>query len=135
MLAYLLLFAALVWAAAEDVRRRIIPDTVHVLILISGLLFIFVYHQPWVTRLIAFLAVSGLLLLAILLTDFAGGDVKLIASLSFALGLLPGLLSLMAGFLLAAVYLLLQKRKSNGVPLAPFILAGCLTTLAAQKMI
>lgn len=135
MIAYILFFSALLWAAVEDLRRRIIPDAVHFIIMASGLVFIFFYNQSWSTRLIAFTVMSLLMVIAILALDFAGGDVKLMASVSFALGFFPGLLSLMVGLFLAAIFAMPRKRKKTGVPLAPFILAGCLSVLTVQNFI
>lgn len=129
MIGYAVLFLALAIAAITDIRKRIIPDTVHIALLVSGVILIFGYGQPWVTRISAFFIV-GILMLFVGVLDLAGGgDMKIMPCLVFVLGFFPGLCALIVSLYFAAICSLLRKRD---VPLAPFLLCGCITVLAVQ---
>lgn len=128
MIGYIFLFLSLVIATITDIRKRIIPDTVHIALLVSGVILIFGYNEPWKSRLIAFAVVGAMMILAGL-AGFAGGDIKIMPCLAFALGFFPGLCALTVSLYLAAIYSLSRKRD---VPLAPFLLCGCTAVLAIQ---
>jgi len=130
MMAAGVLAVALIAATVSDIRTRKIPDFVHILLLLSGGVAIFFYEGGWVSRAAGLLAV-GLMMLGVGLTmpKLGGGDIKMGASLAFAVGIIPACYALLLGFGLAAVFLLIRKRRRKiediVVPLAPFISAGC----------
>ena len=142
-----ILFAALlIMAAVSDIRRREIPDTISVLILISGLWGI----KP-IPAVLGLVITGAPYLFAALLfcrrEDFAigGGDIKLMAACGFVLGAWGGIfqsiisltLALIAGLIIC---LFSKGKKLNTVtlPLAPFFCAGgifsyCMFILTAKN--
>jgi leader peptidase (prepilin peptidase)/N-methyltransferase len=122
-----LLLAYSVW----DIRKRIGPDTLNVLISCTGLLT----FTP--DKLAGVLLALPLLIAALIREDgMGGGDIKLTAAAGFVLGLPAGTSGLILGLSSAALYYLAIKgiRKLKGLetpeasayalPLAPFLSAG-----------
>lgn len=137
MIATLLLFLALVLGAVQDIRKREIPDTVHLLLLASGLFRIFLYGGAWLNRVVGFLLI-GVLMLAVSLIQngLGGGDVKEVASITFAMGFLPASLSFLLSFLLAGIGSLIASavnKKTTAIPLAPFLAVGCVAVFVLAK--
>ena len=127
------LFAALCIASISDIRTRKIPDHVHILLLVSGILSVTLYGSDWVSRAAGFLAVGVMMLIIGLASEnLGGGDIKMGACLAFALDLLPACYSLLTGFGLAAIFLLIRKgckKPDMPIPLAPFLTVGCIAAL------
>ena len=127
MFAFLLILAA-VW----DVRKREIPDTISLLLMITGLLAI----DPW--NAFSGLVMTGLpyFLAAILIHrdngfSIGGGDIKLMASCGFVLGAPLGAMQSVISLVLAmiaglCIRLSSESKKLNSItlPLAPFFCAG-----------
>jgi leader peptidase (prepilin peptidase)/N-methyltransferase len=127
------LFAVfLILAAVWDLRKREIPDTISVLIMITGLLAV----KPWDAFLGFLLTGLPYLLVAVLIqkdTGFSmgGGDIKLMAACGFVLGVpLGALQSIVSLFIALLVGLCIRflsgnnKIDSIALPLAPFFCAG-----------
>lgn len=125
----ILLVMGLGLATAFDLWKRIIPDTVHVLLLFSGMASIFLEGGEWLSRVAGFLLVGACLLgVGIWSGNLGGGDVKFGASLAFALGLWEGGTALLFGLMLAALCCAVRNQqfhKREAIPLAPCITAGC----------
>ena len=118
--------------AAADLKFRIIPDQLVILLAVSSLGFI-QYHENWKSMLFGAAAGFALMGATALLGKFAyrrdavgGGDVKLFA----ALGLVTGLWGILTVFALTAlisgghmVWLLARKKvkKTDTVPMVPYI--------------
>lgn len=131
-IAQVVLFSCLLLTASLwDIRKRIIPDTICVLIALAGLLM----FEP--KNLMG--ALLGLpLLIAALLSEggMGGGDVKLVAACGFARGLPEGCVGLFLGLSAALVWsglangILRAKRipiksaKAFALPMAPFLSLG-----------
>ena len=127
MFAFLLILAA-VW----DVRKREIPDTISLLLVITGLLAI----DPWDA--FSGLVMTGLpyFLAAILIHrdngfSIGGGDIKLMASCGFVLGAPLGAMQSVISLVLAmiaglCIRLSSESKKLNSItlPLAPFFCVG-----------
>lgn len=122
-----LLLTASVW----DIRKRIVPDTLCALIFCTGLLA----YTP--DKLSGILLALPLLIAALIKEGgMGGGDVKLVASAGFVLGLPAGTVGLILGLTAVLGYDLLCKgirklKKSKApvagervLPLAPFLSAG-----------
>ncbi|NLU24195.1 MAG: prepilin peptidase [Clostridiales bacterium] len=122
-----LLLAASVW----DLRKRIVPDTLCILIFCLGL--------PSLTpdKLSGILLALPLLIAALIKEDgMGGGDIKITAAAGFVLGLPAGTAGLILGLTAVLGYDLLCKgirklKKSKApvagervLPLAPFLSAG-----------
>lgn len=123
ILSNLLFVLTLIYAGIYDYKERIIPDRVHLIIIIVTLL----------TRFNPIQSVLGLLILPIpfIIPIFfnenciGGGDIKLVGVIGFFLGLTKGTLAIIIGLLLSTIVsLLLRKYKTELVPLAPFLATG-----------
>jgi len=126
------LFCCLLLAAsAWDIRKRIVPDTLNVLIFCAGL--------PTFTpdKLAGALLALPLLIAALMRQGgMGGGDIKLTAAAGFVLGLPAGIMGLIFGLSAVLLYHLLIRviRKlmqlkapaasERVLPLAPFLSAG-----------
>lgn len=121
--------------AISDIKYRIIPDQLVILLAVTAVGFIN-YHFGWQDCLLG--AAAGLgIMLAIAATGWllwrrpvlGGGDVKLFAALGLVSGLSGILLIMGITALISAVgflYFLIQKkvRKTDALPLAPYIAAA-----------
>ena len=125
-----LLLAASVW----DLRKRIVPDTLCVLIFCLGL------RTLTPDKLFGVLLALPLLIAALIKEDgMGGGDIKITAAAGFVLGLPAGTAGLILGLTAVLGYDLLCKgirklKKSKApvagervLPLAPFLSAGFIT--------
>lgn len=126
------LFVALLFSASFcDVKKRIIPDTVSLLIFLTG----FLNFEP--VRLLGILAALPLFFAALFWGGVGGGDVKLMAAAGFVLGLQRGMAALCLGLaallLYYAVYIIVQKLRGRkcqrAFPLAPFLSVGCIAIM------
>ena len=121
-------FAGLLTAASLwDVRKRVIPNTLCVLILLAGLM----RFSP--ANVFGILTALPLLVAAMLKPDgMGGGDVKLTAACGFVLGFGRGVAGLALGLALTLLfYGALRLRRGAGnapkaLPLAPFLSCGFL---------
>lgn len=119
-LRYILFCALLIIAGVFDGMTREIPDCLHLLIAIVGL----IGFQP-VPALLGFVLVPLPFLIAALKTEkMGGGDVKLMAACGFALGVTGGVWMMIWGLILALLWNAAFGRGKNSFPLAPFLAAG-----------
>lgn len=123
------LYVALLCAASVfDLRRRVIPDRLNLVIALCALLC----FSP--EKLLGLAVALPFLLAAIFCGGLGGGDIKLMAASGLVLGLARGLLAAMAGLCLLLLYAAGQKiysmargrKAETAFPLAPFLSAGCL---------
>lgn len=119
----IIFISTLIYAGIYDYKKRIIPDRVHVIIMISALLSQFSIIQ----------SILGLLILPIpfIISIFfnedsiGGGDIKLVGAIGFFLGLTKGTLAMVIGLSLSTIVsLLLKKHRNQLVPLAPYLATG-----------
>lgn len=121
------IFVALLLAASViDIRKRIIPDEICILIALTGLIF----FEP--VKLLGILAALPFLLAALFWGGMGGGDIKLMAASGIVLGITGGIMASIIGLtamlLFYAVYSTIQrlcKREcQKAFPLAPFLSIG-----------
>jgi leader peptidase (prepilin peptidase)/N-methyltransferase len=123
--------AMLITAAVWDMRKKIIPDLIPLLILLVGLICI----KPIDAFLGLFLTGLPYLLAAVCLKHrdglaVGGGDIKLMAACGFTLGIWGGILqsvlSLTLAILAGAVTAIVGHKslKQIKIPLAPYFCAG-----------
>lgn len=116
-------------ASYYDIRTRIIPDWIHILILIVGFIDFNLIRS--ITGLL--LAPLPFLIMALIQEgSIGGGDVKLIGVSGFVLGVGDGLLMGIIGIIFAIIITLLYyfkcKSKSKLVfPFAPYLYLGWIT--------
>ncbi|WP_300566836.1 A24 family peptidase [uncultured Acetatifactor sp.] len=127
-----LLCYVLVLAGAADIATHEIPDALHLLVAMAGLIGL----QP-VSALLGFLLVPLPFLMAALKTGkIGGGDVKLMAASGFALGVSGGFWMMFWGLLMALLWNASMRKgredtslEKSSIPLAPFLAFGCFVVL------
>jgi len=126
------LFSFLLLAASyKDIKRREIPDTICVLLVLTGFL-----KFSFQNLLGIFVALPFLIAAMFKEKSIGGGDIKLTAVVGFVLGFWKGIYGLIIGLtLLILFYIMLrissiirkkQVAKSISMPLAPFLGIGFL---------
>ncbi|MBQ3791584.1 MAG: prepilin peptidase [Clostridia bacterium] len=118
------------YAAMEDKRTHLIPDLVHILLLLISLPLWDMVPLP--SRLLGGILLGLIALVSSLLDGergLGGGDIKGIAALSFLLGLKGGLAALLVSFSLVGLSYLAErvffrKKREEAVPLMPYLAAG-----------
>ena len=124
MMTILLCYVPILWAAATDFRKRIIPDWTWIAIFIIGGASAFMLPGPTLVERIAGLLLPGvcLFLLAMKYGGVGGGDIKLTAAMGFCFGLDGLAVILFFALLPAGIYAKAMRQKS--VPLAVFLGIG-----------
>lgn len=121
----ILLCQLLMVAGVFDLATREIPDSLHLLIAMAGLI-----DFQALPALLGFLLVPLPFLIAALKTEkIGGGDVKLMAVSGFALGVTGGVWMMIWGLSAALFWHCLFCRKQKSLPLAPFLAFGCFLAL------
>jgi len=118
----------LLTASVFDIKKRIIPDTVCLLIALTGL----IGFEP--VKLFGILTALPLLLAALVWGGMGGGDIKLMAAAGLVLGFHKSMAAMVMGLIVLLVFhaicFLVQKLRGrdapNAYPLAPFLSLGCL---------
>ena len=133
---YTIISAALMIVFSIDFRFQLIPDEVHIVIALCGLIHIILNCNNWYSYLLGALIgggtfyLIGLLSLLILRKEGMGfGDVKLMTSLGFAFGIKNIIVIILTSFVIGAIIggtlLILKKKDSNGyIAFGPFIVVG-----------
>ena len=121
----ILLCQVLIVAGSCDAATREIPDFLHLLIAMVGL----VGFKP-LPALLGFLLVPLPFLIAALKTGkIGGGDVKLMAASGFALGVTGGVWMMIWGLTMGLLWNAAFRRGKESLPLAPFLAFGCFMAL------
>lgn len=126
------LFSSLLLAASyTDIKRREIPDTICLLLVLTGFL-----KFSFQNLLGIFVALPFLIAAMLKENSIGGGDIKLTAAVGLVLGFWKGIYGLIIGLiLLIALYVILrissiirkkQVAKNLSMPLAPFLGIGFL---------
>lgn len=139
---YTFLFSLFIIISFIDLDYQIIPNTMVLFILLVSMVYkilnLLLYSVPsnLVNSLIG-LSLSGLIFLTILIVSkggMGGGDVKLIGTLGFILGVPRIFLNIFLSFLtggIISIFLLVFKIKErkDPIPFGPFIILGFIITL------
>lgn len=116
-------------ASIYDLRTRIIPDWIHVLLLLVGCI------DPNLSKALVGLIITPLPFLIVAMKkegSIGGGDIKLIGACGFVYGMMDGLGANIMGLACSIVYYEVVGRRSKGelvgkkFPLVPFIAFGYL---------
>lgn len=117
----------LIYGSYRDIKEKIIPDKVHLIIMIVSLIKINLMDSA-----LGFIIVPlPFFITALLKGDgIGGGDVKLMASSGFLLGLKGGFIASIIGLTVAITinfiyYKVKNKDKNISFPLAPYLSVGC----------
>ena len=136
MLSQAVLFIAfLLMASVFDLKSRIIPVWLHLMLALTALLV----FEP--QDLAGILTGLPFLLTAVFCGGMGGGDIKLMAASGLVLGLPGGILAAILGLsamlcFYGAYRIILYLRKQRAVkafPLAPFLSAGCIAAYFITK--
>lgn len=121
-----LLCQILIVAGVCDLMTYEIPDCLHLLIAIVGL----IGFQP-LPALLGFLLVPlPFLISACCKSDsMGGGDIKLMAACGFALGVTGGVWMTIWGLFMGLLWNAAFRRGKKSLPLAPFLAFGCFLAL------
>ena len=126
------LFSSLLLVASyTDIKRREIPDTVCVLLVLTGFL-----KFSFQNLLGIFVALPFLIAAMFKEKSIGGGDIKLTATVGFVLGFWKGIYGLIIGLTLLILFYIMvrissiirkkQVAKNLSMPLAPFLGIGFL---------
>lgn len=139
---YAIIFSILIIITFIDLKEMIIPDILVILILgitiiYKALSYIIYNVSPQLLDCIGGFVLPALLFIIIILLSkggMGGGDVTLIASLGFILGIKKIFLTVFLSFIVGAiisVFLLMMKIKGrkDPIPFGPFIILGFFITL------
>ena len=128
MLFHGLFLGSLIWAALSDLKRREIPNLCCLGLLLAGCCRIQDGRLALEEAVVSLLAIGLLMLACSLWRDsMGGGDVKLAACASFAVGLVPSIHAMTASIgaaVIVGLLMMLIRGKKGGIPLAPFFLTG-----------
>ena len=124
------LFSSLLLVASyTDIKRREIPDTVCVLLVLTGFL-----KFSFQNLLGIFIALPFLIAAMLKEKSIGGGDIKLIAAVGLVLGFWKGIYGLIIGLILLILFYIMfrissiirkkQVVKNLSMPLAPFLGIG-----------
>ena len=74
------------------------------------------------------------MLLTFLLTKskIGGADIKIVAAMSFALGMVKGTAGMFIGVLFAVIINAIKKNRKEGFPMIPYLAAGYIAVLQIQ---
>lgn len=139
---YAIIFSILIVIAFIDLKEMIIPDILVIFIFIIAIIYkvlsFILYSKPLnLLNSIGGLVLSSLLFILIIFLSRGGmgeGDVTLIGSLGFILGVREIFLNIFLSFILGAIisiFLLITKlkNKKDPIPFGPFIVLGFFITV------
>lgn len=139
---YALIASTLIVVTLIDLKEMIIPDrlvvTIVVLSLIQKILNYIIYKQPinFLDSLGGLLIAGGIFLLIVIVSGggMGGGDVTLIGSLGFAIGIKYILLTMFLSFILGGIISVLLlatkiKTRKDPIPFGPFIVLAFMISL------
>ncbi len=102
-LAWSVIIPLLIWTAITDIKIRIIPNTVPVVLILLGL-----YLDP-AAAIVGFFGCCLCLLPLYVFNGMGGGDLKLAASIGAAIGYIGGISIIFYSSFLALIYIIITK--------------------------
>jgi len=112
-------------AGVTDLRKRIIPDYVPLLLLLIGLVRIIIFYQPY----LLFLSSVGLVVPSIIILighkkggKVGGGDLKIVAASGFLFGIIDLCFILLVALISGGVYYAVKR--ASIIPLGAFLAIG-----------
>ncbi|MDO0824068.1 prepilin peptidase [Desulfosporosinus nitroreducens] len=126
----LLFFSVLLVAAIHDAKTRIIPDTIHILLILISLI-----GFDWNSLLGFFLVPIPFLSVALKESEsLGGGDVKLMAGIGCVLGVMEGFSAGAIGLSLFILINLIRGKRNQPFALGPYLAVGAMVVfLVAPK--
>lgn len=126
---YSIFIVTLIYAGIYDVKKREIPDKVHLIILVSSLIANFSLLKSLAG--LIFISIPFIIPIYFDYNSVGGGDIKLAGAIGFFLGLNKGLASLIIGLTIALIFnkVIFRKKDNEKFPLAPYIAIGSIISL------
>ncbi|WP_278279885.1 prepilin peptidase [Thermotalea metallivorans] len=125
---YFLLILLLIQISFIDMKQKIIPNKLNILVALIGFINILLNIKHGLNYFLAGFVAGGIFLFLALITKggIGGGDIKLFASLGMILGLYPTILVIAYTFIFASILcigLMIAKKATftSTIALAPFI--------------
>lgn len=138
---YCILCSVLIVVSMIDLKHKIIPDSLNIIGLIIGIIFIILDKSLLFYKLIGLGIGLGLFLaIAVVTNAMGGGDIKLMAVLGLIFGvkgvLFISLFSFVLGAIISIVLLILKiKSRKDEIPFGPFISLAALIYIFFGKEI
>lgn len=126
---YIIFNCLLIIVSFIDIKHHIIPDSLVIIILITGMVFS-IFSSSFLKCLSGIFIGGGIMfVIALIPGAIGGGDVKLMAALGAYLGAGKIIYAIMFGFILSSIYsfiILMLKKKGykDYIPLGPFLCIG-----------
>lgn len=123
-------FLILLYAAVSDIRFREVDDSVHLMIIITGLIGTELSDIPKMFLAAVLVALPQLAVAVLKPGMYGGADIKLSAACVFLLGIKKGYIGLIIGLTLGVIInfiIQIRKNKSEGFPMIPYLAAGFMT--------
>lgn len=126
---HIILNCFLIIISFTDIKHHIIPDSLVIIILLTGMVFSII-SKSFLNCVLGTFSGGGIMfIIALIPGSIGGGDVKLMAALGAYLGAKGIIYSIMLGFILSSIYsfiILLLKKKGckDYIPLGPFLCMG-----------
>lgn len=122
-----LYFLILNYASFYDIKTKTIPDKVHILIILLGLISINPVNS---IAGLMFVPIPFFITAVLKGGGIGGGDIKFMGGNGFLLGVKGGFIGSLIGLIIAitintAYYKLKKKDKNISFPLAPYLSVGC----------
>jgi leader peptidase (prepilin peptidase)/N-methyltransferase len=119
----------LIFAGYHDVKTKVIPDFVHIIIALVSIINI----KPDQVALGLLVGMLPFLIIGIIFGGIGGGDIKLIGACGLVLGyrgiIVAGIIGLSIALLITFIF---QRDKKLGIPLAPYLGVGCFISYLLQ---
>lgn len=131
----LTLFISGIYIIYKDLKERIIPNKVVLILIIMGIFITALDYNNLFSHVVGFF-VTGLLLLLIagITKAFGMGDVKYMFAVGLIIGFVPGLNAVMISFVIggivSAILLILKKvKKTDYIAFGPYLVIGSIISL------
>lgn len=137
---FLVLLISGAYIIYKDLKERIIPNNVILILLVFGVLITVLDYDNVLSHLLGFLVSGGIfLIIAVVTRAFGMGDVKYMFVVGLILGLLVSMYAIMFSFAIGGIVngiLLVSKKvkKTDYVAFGPYLVVGSLLALIYSKL-
>lgn len=115
----------LVFSSYSDIKKREVPDYVHIMVLLTALIGMEVNEVPIMLLTMLLISVPIFIISFFCKSKMIGGaDIKLIIACSAVLGLYQAYIGITIGLIIAIIANLKKRKKQDGFPLVPYLAAG-----------
>ena len=132
---FVVLITSGIYIIYKDLKERIIPNKVVVILLVFGIFITIVDYNNLSSHLLGFFITGGVVFaIAVITKSFGMGDVKYMFVVGLILGLTSGLYAIVFSFILGgivnSVLLIMKKvKRTDYVAFGPYLVIGSLLSL------